>query len=119
MCAASLDSGGPDRAATRGGRSPLLSGEARLKSTFAAMVLLLALGSCGQGGSGLAIENAQFRPPLGASGIGVAYFTIRSDKGDRIVSVSSSAAESVEIHTSVSQGDNVSMRRVESVDLPA
>jgi hypothetical protein len=90
-----------------------------LKRTLAATVLALGLFSCGPGQSGIAIEDAEFRPPLGATGIGVAYFTIRSDKADRIVSVSSPAADSVEIHVSVTEGGNVSMRRVEEVNLPA
>ena len=67
----------------------------------------------------MAIEDAQFRPPLGSTGIGVAYFTIRSDKDNRIVAVSSPAADSIEIHASVTEGGNVSMQRLEGVDLPA
>jgi periplasmic copper chaperone A len=65
------------------------------------------------------IEDALFRPPLGLTGIGVAYFTIRSDRDDRIVAVSSPAAASIEIHASVTEGGNVSMQRLEGVDLPA
>jgi copper(I)-binding protein len=90
-----------------------------LRRTLAAIVLALGLASCGQGGSGVVIEHAEFRPPLGSTGIGVAYFTIRSDEDDRIVSVSSPAADSVEIHTSVADGGNVSMQHVDGVDLPA
>ena len=67
----------------------------------------------------MVIEDALFRPPLGSTGIGVAYFTIRSDRDDRIVAVSSPAAASIEIHASVTEGGNVSMQRLEGVDLPA
>jgi periplasmic copper chaperone A len=87
--------------------------------TFAIFVLALGLAACGQGGSGVIIDGAQFRPPLGATGIGVGYFTIRSDKADRIVSVTSPEADSIEIHASVTAGGNVSMERLEGVDLPA
>jgi copper(I)-binding protein len=85
---------------------------------LAAMVFALGLAGCGQG-AGLHIENADFRPPLGSSGIGVAYFMITSDKADRIVSVSSPEADRVEIHASVTQGGNVSMKQLETVELPA
>jgi periplasmic copper chaperone A len=82
------------------------------------LVLLLGLAACGQG-SGVTLEQAEFRPPLGASGVGVAYFTIRSDRDDRIVSVSSALADSVEIHTTVTSGNSVSMQRLDGVALPA
>jgi copper(I)-binding protein len=87
--------------------------------TLAAIVLACGLASCGQSGPGVVIEDAQFRPPLGATDIGVGYFTIRSGKDDRIVGVSSPAADSIEIHASVTEGANVSMQKLEGVDLPA
>jgi copper(I)-binding protein len=93
--------------------------ELRLIRTLASFVLALGLASCGQGGPAVAISDAQFRPPLGATGIGVGYFTIRSDKTDRIVSVTSAEADSIEIHASVTAGGNVSMQKLDGVDLPA
>jgi copper(I)-binding protein len=92
--------------------------EPGLIRTLVAFVLAVCLASCGQG-QGLAIEDAQFRPPLGSTGIGVGYFTIRSAKADRIVSITSPEADSIEIHASVTEGGNVSMQRLEGVDLPA
>jgi copper(I)-binding protein len=86
---------------------------------LAAIVIALGLAACGQGGAGLVVEHAEFRPPLGATGIGAGYFTIRSDRDDRIVAVSSPAADSIEIHASVTDGNNVSMRKLDGVDLPA
>ena len=80
---------------------------------------MLGLAACGQDGPGYVIEHAEFRPPLGATGIGVGYFTIRSDKDDRIVAISSSAADSIEIHASATEGGNVSMQKLDGVDLPA
>ena len=81
----------------------------------------LSLAACGpqMPEEPLLIEHAEFRPPLGATGIGVGYFTIRSDKADRIVAVSSSLADAVEIHASVTKGDRVTMQRLETVELPA
>jgi periplasmic copper chaperone A len=87
--------------------------------TLAAIVLACGLAACGQSGSDVVIEDALFRPPLGTTGIGVGYFTIRSDKDDRIIGVSSPVADSVEIHASVTKGGNVSMQKLEVVDLPA
>ena len=86
--------------------------------TLAALVLAAGLVSCGQPGPGVVIEDAQFRPPLGSTGIGVGYFTIRSDKADRIIAVSSPEADSIEIHASVTTGGNVSMQKLDGVDLP-
>jgi copper(I)-binding protein len=81
----------------------------------------LSLAACGPQApiAPLSIEHAEFRPPLGSTGIGVAYFTIRSAEADRIVAVSSSLADAVEIHASVTKGDSVSMQRLETVELPA
>lgn len=89
-----------------------------MRLAIAAIVLALGLGACGQGAA-VTIENAVFRPPLGSTGIGVAYFTIRSGKADKIVAVSSAEAERIEIHASVTQGGNVSMKQLQAVDLPA
>jgi copper(I)-binding protein len=81
----------------------------------------LSLAACGPQAplAPLSIEHAEFRPPLGSSGIGAGYFTIRSAKADRIVAVSSPLADAVEIHASVTTGQRVSMQRLETVELPA
>jgi len=68
---------------------------------------------------GLSIRDAEFRPPLGSSGVGAAYFTIRSSAPDRIVAISSSEADAVEIHSSVTERGMASMKRLDSVPLPA
>jgi copper(I)-binding protein len=80
--------------------------------------MAFSLAACGPQ-QPLAIEHAQFNPPLGSTGIGAAYFTIRSAQADRIVAVSSSLADAVEIHASVTKGNRVSMQRLETVELPA
>jgi copper(I)-binding protein len=89
-----------------------------VKRALVAVAVLLGLAACGSGRD-VTIEHARFRPPLGATGIGAAYFTIRSDKGDRVVSVSSPQAQSIEIHATVTEGNSTSMKRLASVDLPA
>ncbi len=85
---------------------------------FILLILSVSLAACGQGDARIEIANAEFRAPLGASGIGVAYFDIRSNSGDRIVKVSSSHADAVEIHASVTKGGATTMQRLDGVDLP-
>ena len=91
--------------------------EAGLKRLIAAIALGLA--ACGQGAASLQIANDQYRAPLGSTGIGVAYFSITSTSSDRIVGVSSPQADRVEMHTSVTSGDQVSMKQLHEVELPA
>lgn len=88
-----------------------------MKKLLAVMAFMLA--ACGQGGSSLTVTDAQYRPPLGVTGIGVAYFSVRSETADRIIRVSSPEADSIEMHGSVSNGVQTVMKRMESVDLPA
>ncbi len=77
------------------------------------------LAACGQGGASLRVTGAEYRAPLGATGVGVAYFSVKSDKADRIIGVSSPQAASVEMHGSMSAGGQSSMKRLETVPLPA
>ncbi len=79
----------------------------------------LALGLAACTPAGPLVQRPQFQPPLGSSGIGAAYFTIRAPKADRIMSVSSPEADAVEIHASVTRDGRVSMERLETVELPA
>lgn len=88
-----------------------------MKRLIAAIALGLA--ACGQGAASIAVDDTQYRAPLGASGIGVAYFSITSPEADRIVGVSSPQADHIEMHTSVSEGTQVSMKRLYEVELPA
>jgi copper(I)-binding protein len=91
---------------------------ASLKRMFGAVALAAGLAACAPG-ERLAISDAEFHPPLGSSGIGAAYFTITSAVADRIVAVTSTEADSIEIHASVSKDGQASMRRMETVELPA
>ena len=88
-----------------------------MKRLIAAIALSLA--ACGQGPAPLMVDNAQYRPPLGASGIGVAYFSVTSAHADWIVGVSSPLADRIEMHASVRNGDQVSMQQLETIELPA
>lgn len=86
----------------------------RLIAAFA-----LGLAACGQASPKLVVDDAQYRPPLGETGIGVAYFSVTSPVEDRIIGVSSPEADRVEVHASVMTGDQVSMQRLHEVELPA
>jgi len=93
-----------------------------LKRLIAAIALGFAtcgLAACSQGASPLQISGDQYRPPLGSTGIGVAYFSVTSPVADRITGVSSPLADRVEMHTSVRTGDQVSMKQLHEVELPA
>ena len=89
-----------------------------MSRTFVAAALAAGLAACAPAQS-LAISDAEFHPPLGSSGIGAGYFTIRSVKADRIVAVTSLEADSIEIHTSVTKDGQAAMKRLEAVELPA
>ncbi len=86
-----------------------------MKKLVAAIALVLA--ACGQGP--LRIDKAEYRAPLGASGIGVAYFSVTSPSDDAIVGISSPQAERIEMHASVTEGTQSSMKRQDRVELPA
>ena len=86
-----------------------------MKPLLAALALVLV--GCGQGG--LRIEDAQYRAPLGVSGIGVAYFSLISPSDDAIVGVSSPQADRIEMHASTNEGAQMTMKRQEKVALPA
>lgn len=66
------------------------------------------------------VRQAWSRASTPNAKIGVVYLTIKAHakSGDRLLSVASLAAKSVEIHTHVKDGDIMRMRRVESVELP-
>ena len=81
--------------------------------------LALGLAACGQASTQLVVDDAQYRPPLGETGIGVAYFSVTSPVEDRIVGVSSPEADRIEVHASVMKGDQVAMERLHEVELPA
>ena len=89
-----------------------------MRSLIAAVLLGLGAAACAPAEQ-LSIRDAEFRPPLGSSGVGAGYFIITSAKPDRIVAISSSAAEAIEIHSSVTEGGMMSMKRLLSVPLPA
>lgn len=67
---------------------------------------------------GVAVENPWTRAAR-AGGQGAGFLTLRSAGADRLLSASSPAANRVELHTHLREGDVMRMRPVEAIDLPA
>jgi copper(I)-binding protein len=64
------------------------------------------------------VENPWTRAAR-AGGQGAGFLTLRSTAGDRLLSASSPAANRVELHTHLRDGDVMRMRPVENIELPA
>ncbi len=65
------------------------------------------------------VTDAFSRATPGA-GPGAAYFTIHGgDAPDRLLGVTSTAAQKVEMHSMTMQGDVMRMREVDAIDVPA
>lgn len=67
------------------------------------------------------IENAYVRKPLIGQNVTAAYFDLTSTSDDKamIVAVYADKAETAELHMHVMEGSQMSMRRVDSIDIPA
>jgi periplasmic copper chaperone A len=77
--------------------------------------LLLALGLAGCGSkSNIEIEEAWGRPSPMSSDLGAIYMTIRNNgsEDEKLLSASSNACGSIEMHETVMDGDTMSMRPV-------
>lgn len=93
-----------------------------------AAVLVLCLAAAGQAlaagngnGNGIEIDGPWVRATVPGMPNGAGYMEIENegDRNDRLVSVSSPAAERVEIHTVDSTGGVARMRQVDGVDITA
>jgi hypothetical protein len=84
-------------------------------------LLLLAFFASSLARADVKIENAWSRATPPGAKIGVGYMTIRnlSAAADKLVSVSSPAAEKVETHVTIKDGDITRMREVKGYDIPA
>jgi len=84
----------------------------------------LALAACGQRADmatpKITLSKAWMRPPPGRRDTSAAYLIIQNEGGaDTLVSVSSPLADEVQMHISEMKDDVMSMRREESVPIPA
>ena len=69
----------------------------------------------------LVIDHPWARASIGAARTGAAYMTIRNEgaAADRLVAARSEAAEKVELHSHVAEGDIMRMRPVDAIEIPA
>ncbi len=74
-----------------------------------------------QESSSLVIDDVWGSPSIGGSKVGVAYFsaTNTSEEDIAIIAVTSTASETVELHTHFIADDIMQMRKIEEVTVPA
>ena len=91
-------------------------------STFALAALALPLAAFPVLAEEVTVEKPWARATPGGSTIGAAYLTIKGKEGgagDSLVSVTSPAAQRVELHTHIMEAGVMKMRKVESIDVKA
>ena len=68
---------------------------------------------------GIEISSAYLRAPLPGRDIGAAFFDVKNHGADdKLISASSPASETVEVHNHINENGVMKMRQVEAVDLP-
>lgn len=92
--------------------------------TLAAVFAVAALACCGPQTSSAVgafkVDHAVFAPPAGLHGVTAGYFTLQNTGGaDTLLSVSTPAATSVEMHESAMENGMMSMKRLDKVAVPA
>jgi copper(I)-binding protein len=65
--------------------------------------------------TGVAVENPWARASAGAGGASAAYLTVKSEKPDRLVAVTTPVAGMASLHTSVNESGIMKMRPVEGI----
>jgi periplasmic copper chaperone A len=69
----------------------------------------------------LTVQHPWARATAGAAKVGALYLTVRNEgaEADRLLGVSTEAAERCELHLSSTDGGTMTMRMVEAVEVPA
>ncbi|MCA1749279.1 MAG: copper chaperone PCu(A)C [Sphingomonadales bacterium] len=84
------------------------------------MVLLAGCGSTAGDEAAEPVEEAWVRLPAVDGRPGAAYFTLNGgEAGDVLIAVDSPAAATVELHESRIEGEAMTMRPVEAIEVPA
>ena len=82
----------------------------------------LAFAACvphSHSGEGVEISNARINPPLPGQTTGVAFMSlINYGEDDRLLTITSSVSDRVELHTHLNDDGIMKMRRVDGIDLP-
>lgn len=82
------------------------------------LLLLLALAAT-PAAAQISVEDAWIRATPPGAKTAAGYMIIRADSADRLLSVTSPAAERVETHITVQDGDVMRMREAKGYELPA
>lgn len=90
-----------------------------LNTAAVAMSFMLAVPAFAHGGEskGTEVSHPWVRATPGGSNITAAFMEIKSDTGDKLVSVKCPSAGRAEVHTHVKEGDVMKMRRVEGLEI--
>lgn len=94
-------------------------GHPRRTVPLASLAAGLMLAACSGPAPRLSVEDARYRPPLTAGGLGVAYFSVTAAADDTLIGLSSPQAERVEMHASLSRDGLSVMEKRDRVELPA
>ena len=82
------------------------------------LLLLLALAAT-PAAAQISVEDAWIRATPPGVNTAAGYLIIRADSADRLVSVTSPAAQRVETHVTLHEGDVARMREVKGYEIPA
>jgi len=83
-------------------------------------VVMAACGGSSGGGSGLTVSDAWVRAPAIADQPGAAYLVIQNNgAADKLLSVTSDVAQTIELHESMMSGNMMSMSPVPNIEVPA
>jgi periplasmic copper chaperone A len=83
------------------------------------LLLLIVVLFAGPAIAQVQVDNAWARATPPGAKIGAGYLTLRAAAADRLLGASSPAAERVEMHQTLREGDIARMREVKAVDVPA
>mgnify|MGYP001400695877 CR=1 FL=1 len=86
-----------------------------------ALIMISAASSFAQEHSGLSVEQAHAYATAKSQKNGAVFLTIENTGGlaDALIDVQSNVAERIELHTHITEGDTMKMRKVERVEIPA
>lgn len=91
----------------------------RIFVSLSALILVACGGAHTHPSDGVEISNARINPPLPGQTTGVAFMDlINYGDDDRLLAISSTASDRIELHTHLNEDGVMKMRRVEGVELP-
>lgn len=96
-----------------------------MRLALTALFMVLPLAACNEPAppkpvEHLVVESALIRLPAADGRPAAGYFTIRGGKsGDRLISIASAAATTIELHETRMSGGMMSMRPLTGIDVPA